>query len=128
METEDLSKDLSSFDLSQSPLKPSPEEPTEKPSKIPKIMIFRPTYAEFQDFSSYIKYMESCGAHKAGIAKVVPPKEYIPRKNGYESVKDMMIPAPISQVVTGKQGLYQQINIQKKAMSVREFEEYAESK
>lgn len=34
------------------------------------IMVFRPTWAEFQNFSSYIEYMESRGAHKAGIAKV----------------------------------------------------------
>lgn len=62
---------------------------------------------------------------QAGIAKVVPPKEYVPRKGGYEDIDDLEIPAPISQVVTGKQGVYQQINIQKKAMTVREFREYA---
>ena len=39
-------------------------------SKIPKIMVFRPTMEEFKDFSAYIKYMESQGAHKAGLAKV----------------------------------------------------------
>lgn len=37
----------------------------------------------------------------------------------------MSIPAPICQVVTGKQGLYQQINIQKRQMAVREFESLA---
>lgn len=62
---------------------------------------------------------------QAGIAKVVPPKEYVPRKGGYGDIDDLEIPAPISQIVTGKQGLYQQINIQKKAMTVREFREYA---
>jgi len=36
----------------------------------PKIMVFRPTYEEFKDFSKYIEYMESVGAHKAGLAKV----------------------------------------------------------
>uniref|UniRef100_A0A7R9CM22 [histone H3]-trimethyl-L-lysine(9) demethylase n=1 Tax=Timema poppense TaxID=170557 RepID=A0A7R9CM22_TIMPO len=36
----------------------------------PKIMVFRPTYDEFKDFSSYVAYMESQGAHKAGLAKV----------------------------------------------------------
>jgi hypothetical protein len=36
----------------------------------PKIMVFRPTYEEFKDFSKYIDYMESVGAHKAGLAKV----------------------------------------------------------
>lgn len=36
----------------------------------PRIMVFRPTYDEFKDFAQYIKYMESKGAHKGGIAKV----------------------------------------------------------
>lgn len=36
----------------------------------PKIMVFRPTYDEFKDFSKYVEYMESVGAHKAGLAKV----------------------------------------------------------
>ena len=38
-----------------------------------------------------------------------------------------MIPAPISQMVTGHQGLYQQYNIQKKPMHVKEFEKLANS-
>ena len=25
---------------------------------------------EFKDFTKYVEYMESCGAHKAGVAKV----------------------------------------------------------
>lgn len=37
---------------------------------IPKIMTFRPTYDEFKDFKEYIKYIETQGAHKAGLAKV----------------------------------------------------------
>lgn len=35
-----------------------------------EIMVFRPTYEEFKDFNRYIHYMESQGAHQAGIAKV----------------------------------------------------------
>lgn len=94
-----------------------------------KIMVFRPTYEEFQDFPKYIKYMESQGAHKAGIAKVIPPSEWVPRKKGYKvEDMDLVIPAPICQVVTGKQGLYQQINIQKKSMTVQEYENLANSK
>ncbi|XP_008486675.2 probable lysine-specific demethylase 4B, partial [Diaphorina citri] len=49
----------------------------------PKIMVFRPTYEEFKDFSKFITYMESQGAHKAGLAKVIPPPEWVPRKSGY---------------------------------------------
>lgn len=39
-------------------------------SGIPKIMVFRPTLAEMNDFSQYLEHMESQGAHKAGLAKV----------------------------------------------------------
>lgn len=35
-----------------------------------KIQTFRPTWEEFQDMPKYIKYIESKGAHKAGLAKV----------------------------------------------------------
>lgn len=93
-------------------------------------MVFRPTWDEFKHFGKYVEYMESMGAHKAGLAKVcryifstffflifiiqvIPPPEWVPRKGGYDVDQlDVTIPAPICQVVTGKQGLYQQINIQ----------------
>lgn len=74
------------------------------------------------------KFYSISGAHKAGIAKVIPPREWVPRKSGY-SLEDLniTIPSPICQVVTGKQGLFQQINIQKKPMSVKEFSVMANS-
>uniref|UniRef100_A0A7R9IGF8 [histone H3]-trimethyl-L-lysine(9) demethylase n=1 Tax=Timema tahoe TaxID=61484 RepID=A0A7R9IGF8_9NEOP len=94
----------------------------------PKIMVFRPTYDEFKDFSSYVAYMESQGAHKAGLAKVIPPPEWKPRKNGYDIKNiDITIPAPICQVVDGKPGLYTQINVQKKSMTVQEYHDLAVS-
>ncbi|KAK8753965.1 hypothetical protein OTU49_005026 [Cherax quadricarinatus] len=94
----------------------------------PKIMVFRPTWEEFKDFTSYITYIESQGANKAGLAKIIPPPEWCPRKSGYDlDSLDLTIPAPICQVVTGKQGLYQQINIQKKPMTVKEFSKLANS-
>lgn len=36
----------------------------------PKIMVFRPTWDEFKDFTKYVEYMETQGANKAGLAKV----------------------------------------------------------
>lgn len=39
-------------------------------NSIPKIMVFRPTMEEFKDFAKYVDYIESTGAHKAGLAKV----------------------------------------------------------
>lgn len=92
------------------------------------IQTFRPTWEEFKDFNKFIQYMESKGAHKAGLAKVIPPPEWIPRKQGYDlNQLNITIPSPICQVVTGKQGLFQQINIQKKAMTVKQFSIMANS-
>ncbi|XP_078411804.1 lysine-specific demethylase 4B isoform X2 [Cetorhinus maximus] len=91
-----------------------------------KIMTFRPTMEEFKDFGKYIVYIESQGAHRAGLAKVIPPKEWKPRKS-YEDIDDMTIPAPIQQVVTGQSGLFTQYNIQKKSMTVGEYRKLANS-
>ncbi|XP_069505448.1 lysine-specific demethylase 4B-like isoform X2 [Ambystoma mexicanum] len=91
-----------------------------------KIMTFRPTMEEFQDFGKYIAYIESQGAHRAGLAKVIPPKEWRPRKT-YDDIDDMVIPAPIQQVVTGQSGLFTQYNIQKKQMTVGEYRRLANS-
>ncbi|XP_060775663.1 uncharacterized protein kdm4aa isoform X2 [Neoarius graeffei] len=89
-----------------------------------RIMTFHPTKEEFKDFSRYIAYMESKGAHLAGMAKVVPPKDWKPRRT-YDDIDDLAIPAPIQQVVTGQSGLFTQYNIQKKPMTVREFRKIA---
>lgn len=68
--------------------------------------------------------MESQGAHRAGMAKVVPPKDWKPRRT-YDDIDDLVIPAPIQQVVTGQSGLFTQYNIQKKPTTVREFRKTA---
>ncbi|XP_042319208.1 lysine-specific demethylase 4A isoform X2 [Sceloporus undulatus] len=91
-----------------------------------RIMTFHPTVEEFKNFSRYIAYIESQGAHRAGLAKVVPPKEWKPRR-WYDDIDDVSIPAPIQQVVTGQSGLFTQYNIQKKPMTVREFRRIANS-
>uniref|UniRef100_A0A7N8XKK0 [histone H3]-trimethyl-L-lysine(9) demethylase n=1 Tax=Mastacembelus armatus TaxID=205130 RepID=A0A7N8XKK0_9TELE len=85
-----------------------------------RIMTFTPSKEDFKDFSRYIAYMESQGAHKAGMAKVIPPKGWKPRHT-YDDIDDLVIPAPIQQVVTGQSGLFTQYNIQKKPMTVHEF-------
>uniref|UniRef100_A0A8C4ISI9 [histone H3]-trimethyl-L-lysine(9) demethylase n=1 Tax=Dicentrarchus labrax TaxID=13489 RepID=A0A8C4ISI9_DICLA len=92
-----------------------------------KIMTFRPTMEEFKDFAKYIVYMESQGAHRAGLAKVIPPEGWKPRRS-YDTIEDMVIPAPITQVVTGQSGLFTQYNIQKKSMTVSEYRKLANSK
>lgn len=111
----------------------------------PKIMVFRPSWEEFQNFPEYIKYIEKCGAHLSGLAKVrkfvaircgmktmknfifvyaqiIPPAEWVPRKSGYNLDDiNILIKSPILQFVTGKQGFYQQFNVQKKPMTVKEY-------
>ncbi|KAJ7335481.1 hypothetical protein JRQ81_013422 [Phrynocephalus forsythii] len=91
-----------------------------------KIMTFRPSMDEFREFNKYLAYMESKGAHRAGLAKVIPPKEWKPRKS-YDDIDNLIIPAPIQQMVTGQSGLFTQYNIQKKPMTVKEFRKLANS-
>ncbi|XP_051983171.1 lysine-specific demethylase 4C-like isoform X1 [Xyrauchen texanus] len=91
-----------------------------------KIMTFRPTMEEFKDFNQYLVYMESQGAHRAGLAKVIPPKGWKPRSN-YDDIDDFVIQAPIQQMVAGQSGLFTQYNIQKKPLTVQEFRRLANS-
>lgn len=58
--------------------------------------------------------------------QIVPPKEWKPRRS-YDDIDDLLIPAPIQQVVTGQSGLFTQYNIQKKPMTVKEFRKTANS-
>lgn len=98
--------------------------------KIPEIMVFRPTLEEMKDFSKYIEYMESKGAHKAGLAKIIPPKTWTPRKSGYDDIitsTEMKIKDPIEQEVHGRDGIYQVYNIERKTLSVSKFRKLAES-
>ncbi|KAM9848306.1 lysine-specific demethylase 4B [Aulostomus maculatus] len=110
----------------QAPLLPPPP-PVNAKNPSCKIMTFRPTVEEFKDFAKYIVYMESQGAHRAGLAKVIPPEGWKPRRS-YDTIEDMVIPAPIMQVVTGQSGLFTQYNIQKKSMTVSEYRKLANSK
>lgn len=77
----------------------------ETPNMVPKIMVFRPTLEEMKDLSKYIEFMESQGANKAGLAKIIPPAGWTPRKRGYEDVissKTIKIKGPIEQKVEGE--------------------------
>lgn len=60
--------------------------------------------------------------------QIIPPLEWIPRKKGYNIDDiDITIKSPILQFVTGKQGFYQQFNVQKRPMTVKEFYNKANS-
>eukprot|EP01137_Pigoraptor_chileana_P019542 Opistho-2@80706 len=90
------------------------------------VPVFRPTMEEFHDFSGYISRMEAAGAHEIGLAKVIPPDGWYPNRD-YSAVGDLKISSPIQQIVTGRQGVYTQMNMVKRAMTVRDFEKLANS-
>ncbi|XP_059566954.1 lysine-specific demethylase 4D-like, partial [Myotis daubentonii] len=90
------------------------------------IMTFHPTMEEFKDFNEYIGYMESQGAHRAGLAKVIPPKEWKARQT-YDDVNDMVIATPLQQVASGRAGVFIQYHKKKRAMTVGEYRLLANS-
>lgn len=66
-------------------------------------------------------------ANNLFLDQVIPPEGWKPRRS-YDTIEDMVIPAPIMQVVTGQSGLFTQYNIQKKSMTVGEYRKLANSK
>ncbi|XP_054548891.1 lysine-specific demethylase 4D-like [Talpa occidentalis] len=91
-----------------------------------RIMTFHPTPEEFKDFDRYIAHMESRGAHRAGLARVVPPKGWQARQT-YADIDDILIAAPLQQVVSGRAGVFTQYHRRRPAMTVGEFRRLAES-
>jgi jumonji domain-containing protein 2 len=93
-----------------------------------EVPVFRPTFDEFKNFTKYIEYIESTGAHKIGLARIVAPPEWVPRRAGYADVSSMRIKTPIVQHIEGREGVFTQYNIQQRGMTVGEFETLADSK
>ncbi len=92
------------------------------------VPVFYPTWEEFKDFRKYIEHIETQNVQKIGLVKVVPPREWCARKQGYEDLNDFKIKTPISQRVEGKEGVYTQYNIQQRSMHLAEFKKMATSK
>lgn len=101
------------------------------PMDFPEAMVFHPTLEELADFSGLMKTIEEKGAHLGGICKIVPPKEWIPRKQGYdpETFKHLTIEAPKKQIFTqiGEQRAFQTKCLCKGPMSIKEYHELATS-
>ncbi|XP_036869676.2 lysine-specific demethylase 4D-like [Manis javanica] len=91
-----------------------------------RIMTFYPTEEEFNDFEKHITHMESQGAHRAGVAKIIPPKGWEARKT-YSDIGDILIPSPLQQDVLGRAGVFTQYSKKKKAMTVGEYRDLANS-
>lgn len=94
-----------------------------------EIPVFYPTYDEFKDFSTYIASIEARGAHRIGLAKIVPPKEWKARQFGYKhkQIDDKMVENPIKQEVRGKDGVYSVFNIQQRSIKLSSFQKLANS-
>ena len=92
------------------------------PTQYTEVMTFRPTLDEFSNFSKYVAYMETMGAHKAGIAKVVAPAGWVPRKCGYDvnEIK-LKVQAPLKQKITpaSYDGSFHTQSIVKQPMTVK---------
>ncbi|KAJ5902101.1 hypothetical protein N7495_002629 [Penicillium taxi] len=78
-----------------------------------KIPVFKPTMAQFRDFQWYVKRIDKYGM-KAGIVKVIPPKEWIDSQKPLdEQVKTIRVKNPIIQEFHGSHGTYTQANIER---------------
>jgi len=102
------------------------------PTSVMSPKVYYPTMEEFKDFMGFIKTIEADqSALEAGFCKIVPPKEWIPRKAGY-NLADMnfTIEGPIKQKFQniGDPGCYQTKGIIQPKMTVVEYEKLAHSK
>jgi jumonji domain-containing protein 2 len=95
-----------------------------------EVPVFYPNYDEFQDFPAYISSIEARGAHRMGLAKIVPPKEWKARQMGYKQkeIDDTIVENPIKQEVHGKDGAYSVFNIQQRSIKASSFRKLASSK
>lgn len=91
-------------------------------SKISSLPVFHPTMKEFRNFSKYIeKWEKLCG--NAGAFKVVPPKNWVARKDGYKDL-DLTVQRPIEQNVWGSNGIFELMYLLRESRSLEKYEKY----
>ena len=93
------------------------------------VPVFKPTFEEMKDFTAYIIKMESQGAHKTGLAKIIPPKEWKPRKRSYNicDIMNLEITDPIEQTFKGTDGVHHWVKSISKKLTVKEFKALCET-
>lgn len=58
----------------------------------------------------------------AGVAKIIPPPEWKPRKNDYDiDHMPIVIPQPSVQIVTGQHGSHQQVTVANEQLTVQQY-------
>ena len=100
--------------------------------EVPDAQVFEPTMEEFADFPKFVASIEAKNAHLAGIVKIRPPKEWTPRKIGYNPQDfPFAIKKPIEQKFksVGKRlGCYQTTCLGKTKKTLPEYKVMATSK
>lgn len=86
------------------------------------IPIFTPTMNEFKNFKAFMESVEEYGK-KAGIIKVVPPKEWKDQLPEFSTKLDQIkVTKPITQHIMGGRGVFTQTNIEdRKEYSLKEW-------
>lgn len=93
-----------------------------------EVPVFYPTLDEFKlGLERYIESVENKVA-MAGICKVVPPKGWKPRKDGYRFLNNLTIERPIQQNLSGTKGVYHAVHIEMNDMLLEEFKRMATSR
>jgi jumonji domain-containing protein 2 len=86
--------------------------------KCQEVPVFHPTWRDVNgSWEAYIESIERRFAN-VGLAKIIPPKGWTPRKAGYTDDFDFDIARPIRQHATGKRGLYRTLLVEQKPMSL----------
>ncbi|CAH8569693.1 unnamed protein product [Schistosoma turkestanicum] len=94
-------------------------------ASIPEIPVYKPTVAEFEDFSKCISMIESLGAHHVGLCKVIPPANWVGRRNGYDDIGECVVEKPICQSTYGGRGIYLQDISPRKSLKFSDFKNIA---
>ncbi|TIB72169.1 JmjC-domain-containing protein [Wallemia mellicola] len=94
---------------------PEDDNPDDEDYQSLGVPVFEPTMEEFHDFYDYIKRIDRYGM-KAGIVKVIPPKEWLATLPEYnaKNLDKIKIRQPIAQHMLGRSGLYKQTNVVKR--------------
>ena len=99
--------------------------------EVPEFTTIRPTMEEFSNFPKLIADLEKKNAHHAGIVKIKPPKDWVPRKIGYKPEDfPFHIKKPIEQAfkdVGKRRGCYQAKSIGKTGKTLPDFHAMATS-
>lgn len=90
--------------------------------EIPEMPVFYPTAKEFKNFSAYAEKCEKEWGN-AGCFKVVPPKGWKARKEGYDNL-DLRVMKPIEQNVWGNSGIYELLYVLRESRSIEKYRKY----